>query len=285
MRSSALGAGLVAQTQSGMPTFRLQRPRTAQEAMDAHEQAPDAVFAAGCTDLVAQVREGLLVTDLISLRRVTDLSAMTLTDGVLALGPLLTHDQGASHPLLRARLPELADAWAAIATVRVRYRATLGGNLMARRPRYEMPLLLASLEATALLSRGQQQRRAPVTDLWSMSDAGPELLLQLLVDTSSLRWFGYERSMRPLLTVALTIRLAGDGLRLSAAVGSEYRAPFLLQHAIDEGSLADASTREVAGEMASQVPDWAGDYAGPAGYRRRVVATLLSRQLAAAMKG
>lgn len=284
MRSSALGAGLVAQTQGGMPPFRLQRPTSVREAMDVHEQLPGAVFAAGCTDLVAQVREGLQVVDLVSLRRVAGLSAVTFEDGVLQLGSLLTHDRAATDETLRAHVPGLAEAWAAVATVRVRYRATLGGNLMARRPRYELPVLLSSLDATALLSQGQQVRRTPVEDLWSEPSAPSPLLQQVAVDTGSLRWFGYDRSMRPLLTVALSVRAAAEGLRLTAAVGSEYGAPFLLRHTVPEDALGGLAPREVGGEMAADVPDRSGDYAGSAGYRRRVVAALLARHLQTAQE-
>lgn len=284
MRNSALGAGLVAQTQGGMPPFRLQRPTSVGEAMDAHEQAPDAVFAAGCTDLVAQVREGRPVADLIALRRVADLADVTLEAGVLRLGALLTHDQGAKSPLLRERLPDLASAWEAIATVRVRYRATLGGNLMARRPRYEMPLLMSALESTAVVSTGKQLGESSVEDLWSASADPAQLLQRVAVDTTSLRWFDYDRSMRPLLTVALGVRAAPDGLRLTAAVGSEQGAPLLLRSTVLDDTLRGAHPREIARGLATQVPDRAGDYAGSTSYRRRVVATLLTRQLQAAQQ-
>lgn len=284
MRSQALGAGLVAQTQGGMPPFRLHRPTSLDDAMCAHEHVPDAVFAAGCTDLVSQVREGLRVADLIALRRTTGMSAVTREDGGIGLGALLTHDQAATDPGLREWIPALAEGWAAIATVRVRCRATLGGNLMARRPRYEMPLLLSSLGATAVLSRGRDIRRAAVEDLLSPAGTATELLQQVTVDTASLRWFGYDRSMRPLLTVALTVRRSPEGLRLTAAVGSEYRAPFLLRHVVQDDALGGVSPRDEAYLMATQVPDCAGDYAGSTAYRRRVVATLLSRQLQTAQK-
>lgn len=284
MRSSALGAGLVAQTQGGMPPFRLQRPPSVREAMDVHEQLPAAVFAAGCTDLVAQVREGLEVADLISLRRVTDLSGVTLEDGALQLGSLLTHDQAATDATVRAQVPGLAEAWAAVATVRVRYRATLGGNLMARRPRYELPVVLSSLGATALLSRGPQARHTSVEALWSEPAAPSQLLQHVAVDVRSLRWFGYERSMRPLLTVALSVRQTAGGLGLIAAVGSERGAPFLLRHTVPDGTLGGIAPREVAREMAAGVPEDVGDYAGSTSYRRRLVATLLSRQLETAQE-
>jgi len=267
-----------------MPAFRLQRPTSAREAMDLHEQLPDAVFAAGCTDLVAQVREGLPVADLISLRRVGAFSAVTLEDGVIGLGALLTHNQAAMHPVLREYVPHLADAWAAIATVRVRYRATLGGNLMARRPRYEMPVLLSSLEATALLSQGERLHRTSVDQLWSPSPVGSDLLQQVTLETSSLRWFRYDRSLRPLLTLALSVRSTADGLRLIAAVGSEYRRPFLVRHAVADDGLGGLRVKDVAHEMAAQVPACAGDYAGSTAYRTRVVATLLSRQLQTAQE-
>lgn len=285
MRPQSRGAGLITPTQGALAPFDLMRPATLAEARVMLADRPEATVAAGCTDLVAAFREGLAPTVLLSLRRVDELRTMRHADGVLRVGALNTHDDGASHPMLLAALPGLATAWAGIATVRIRFRATIGGNLMARRFRYEMPVILGALDTTMELSTPLGERRCTVDEFVRRDAAAPErptLLHHLTVDTSSLLAFRYDRSLRPVTTVALAVRRAGDGLRFTSVIGSEYRAAVLVRTEAAAPELADADPAAIAADLAGQLPDRIGDYAGSASYRRRVVEVLLRRQLEAA---
>ena len=47
----------------------------------------------------------------------------------LRLGALATHRAVETHPLVRARLPVLAETYRQVGNVRVRHAATVGGNL------------------------------------------------------------------------------------------------------------------------------------------------------------
>ncbi|HEY4458081.1 MAG TPA: FAD binding domain-containing protein [Pseudonocardiaceae bacterium] len=278
-------AGLLTPTQSALPPFELLRPADLAEARAMLVDRPDATIAAGCTDLVAAVREGLTPSTLISLRHLDALRAVEHEDGILRIGALNTHDHGAAHPALLAALPELGTAWSGIATVRIRFRATVGGNLMARRFRYEMPVILGALDTTMEFSTKAGERRCTVDEFVRRDPAapdGPALLHHLAVDTASLLSFRYDRSLRPVTTVAVAIRRAGEGLRLTAAIGSEYRRAVLVRTETDVSDVGAINAAEAAHELAVQLPDWIGDYAGSVDYRRRVVEVLLRRQFEAA---
>ncbi|KRF14689.1 FAD binding domain-containing protein [Nocardioides sp. Soil796] len=295
MRAQALGAGLVAQTQSSIPPFELHRPGSVAEAVALLAVHPEAVIAAGCTDLTAQLREGRVPRDLISVRRVPDLQQVRHNGGVLRIGAGLTHHEGSRHPVLQATLPSLAAAWADIATVRIRYSATIGGNLLARRFRYEMPVLLGALEAGLELAGATEPRR-PVDWLWRGGDhdgadhdgAGAGawrtrgLLTGVAIGTSDLLWFGYERSMRPTTTVALAIRAVDGSLRVTATIGSEYRRPVTVSTTADVAHPADLDPGSVGRAVASRLPDDIEDRAGSAEYRRHLVAVLVGRLVATA---
>ena len=287
MHTQSRGAGLLAPTQAALPPFRLVRPATLAEAEAVLTDRPDATIAAGCTDLVASIREGHTPATLVSLRRVDELRTIEHNGGVLRIGALNTHDHGSRHPVLMSALPELGAAWSSIATVRIRFRATVGGNLMARRPRYEMPVILGALEATMEFGADQSERACTVDEFVRRDPAVPagRLLRHFAVDTASLCLFGYDRSMRPLTTVALAVRRSGGGLRLTAVAGSEYRRPALLSAGASVADVADlkpGDRAELAHELAAQLPDRAGDYAGSTAYRRRVIAVLLRRRLESA---
>lgn len=284
MRVQSRNAGLLTPTQDTLPPFTLLRPADLAEARAMLAGRPDATIAAGCTDLVAAIREGLTPSTLISLRHLDELRTIQHDEGVLRIGALNTHGDGAAHPALLATLPELGVAWSDIATVRIRFRATVGGNLMARRFRYEMPVILGALDATMEFSTAAGEHRCTVDEFVRRDPNAPNglaLLHHLAVDTAALLAFRYDRSLRPITTVALAIRRGAAGLRLTAAVGSEYRRVVLVR---TETAVADVDAvvaAEAAHELAVQLPDWIGDYAGSANYRRRVVEVLLRRQLEA----
>jgi carbon-monoxide dehydrogenase medium subunit len=264
------------------------RPATLAEAAEMLASRSDATVAAGCTDLVAAIREGLVPAAVISLRRVDELRTVWHAGGVLRIGALNTHADGSARPALLAALPSLGAAWSTIATVRIRARATVGGNLMARRFRYEMPVILGALDTTMEFATPAGERRCTVDEFTRRAAAaprGPALLHHLTVDTASLVSFRYDRSLRPITTMALAVRRTGSGLRLTAAVGSEYRRAVLLHAEASDSDVTAIDPPAAARELASGLPEWAGDYAGSAAYRRRVVEVLLRRQLTAIAGG
>ena len=92
---------------------------------------PGAVYMAGGIDVVNRMKSGFPVTDLIHLGRVARLDGIEEFDDGLRLGALVTHDRMATSPLVLARLPALAQTWPDVANIRIRCKATIGGNIIA----------------------------------------------------------------------------------------------------------------------------------------------------------
>ncbi|WP_410872936.1 FAD binding domain-containing protein [Nocardia sp. A7] len=275
MRATVDGSGIVAQSQSALAPFRLYRPESIAEVKAVLAADPEAVIGAGCSDLVARIREGCAPAALVSLRKVAGLTAITHGDGVLRLGSMVTHHEGATSATVATAIPGLAAAWSRIATVRIRYTGTVGGNLMARRYRYEMPLILGALDARLSISDG---RTLVPGDLWT--DDTTALLTDIAVSTADLVWFGYERSMRPTTTVAVAIRRSADAtLSVHATAGSEYRRGVSLRADTAATAVADIDAVSTAAVLAAQLPDGVADYTGSAEYRRHLVAVLIRRLL------
>ncbi|KAF4409000.1 MULTISPECIES: xanthine dehydrogenase family protein subunit M [Streptomyces] len=259
-----LPTGLVAPTQRTIPAFALHRPGSLGEAVAAGA-APGAVYAQGCSDLFAQFREGLRCESLVALDRVPELGRVAMTDGGLEIGSGVAHHDGAHDDTVRGALPSFAEAWGRIANHRIRQRATIGGNLMARRTRYEMSVMLQAAGARLRFLTADGPLELDPAALWDREEPHGALLTSIVLPGVHGLWFGYERSMRPLATAAVAVR--GD--RVTLTVGSEYTRPHTVRLAPDDDPV----------KAAERLPDSVGDAAASAGYRRHLAGVLLRRLL------
>lgn len=215
---------LVATTQSGLPSFALYRPDSRASLRTALAEAAGPVaFYAGGTDIFAAFREGLRPGSLIWLAGYPGLDRIAVADGTLQLGAGVTHDAACADPALDA-VPGLRQAWERIATARIRRHATLGGNLMARRERYELSILLGALDATAVLTDGTGSHRMAVADIWDRpAEAPPALLESVEIPLAGAPRIDYARDLRPLMTQALVKRDDGETI----AVATQWVRPWI----------------------------------------------------------
>lgn len=221
---------------------------------------PGAAAVAGATDLCAAYLEGLMPGTLVALDGVTELRGLRVEGGAIRIGALTTHHEGSTHPALRATLPGFAAAWGMIANPRIRFRGTIGGNLMARRTRYEMSLLLTAAEARLQLVTPAGAISAAPADLWTGSVPAGAVLTAVEIPLRPGARFTYQRRLRPQLTLAVQRHAAGG----RAAIGTEWLRPVPLS--IDDAAL-DSLPPDFADPVISH---W---------YARRAGAALLRRGL------
>ena len=160
-------AGLVASSARSLAPFKLYQPGSVAEALAALATAEKPVLLAGGTDLVACFNEGLNPRAIVDLARVEELRGIDANSHTLDIGAGVTHGAGCVHAAVRSRVPGFAKAWERIANPRIRFTATLGGNLMARRARYEGPVLLAALKASLEFVSAAGTDSLTVQDLWA----------------------------------------------------------------------------------------------------------------------
>lgn len=255
----------LARSQADLPPVPLYRPESVAEAIHALDTAPaPAAFYAGGTDFFARLREGEAPAALVWLDRLQELREIGRDDDTLRLGALVTHHEAFRHPALDA-VPGLAAAWRRIATVRIRRQATLGGNLMARRTRYELSILLTALGARAQMAGPEGTIDLPVEDLWQTDSAAHPLLVSVTIPLEGRPRLDYERSMRPTFTQALAMREGGWRL----VVATEYLRPWA----------HDMAPGTPPAEATAALP---ADFADPAVSRAHMVragAAFLKRQI------
>ena len=246
--------GLIATTVNTAPRAMLCRAGSVAEAVAALAE-PGAAAVAGGTDLCAHYNAGETPSLLVDLSRLEALRGIAITPGEIRIGALVTHAQGSRDPGLRAALPGFAVAWGLLANPRVRHRATIGGNVMARHTRYEMSLLLTALGARLAFADAE---RTPA-EVWDMA---PGLLTHIIIPRHPGQRFIYMRGLRPQLTLALHRHEGGGG----AAIATEWLRP-------QPVALADAGLETL--------PETFADHVISHWYARRAGAALLARGMEA----
>jgi xanthine dehydrogenase YagS FAD-binding subunit len=102
-------------------------------AQEARRDGRVVAFSSGGSDLLQQVKDGVVQPDLlVSLRTVAGLSEVTATSGGTSIGGLITLDALSRNPEIRERYRVLAEAAESVATPQIRNVGTLAGNVCQR---------------------------------------------------------------------------------------------------------------------------------------------------------
>jgi 4-hydroxybenzoyl-CoA reductase subunit beta len=110
--------------------FELLRPQSVQEALAARAAHPDARLLGGGTDLMVNIRRGIVAPPvLIDMTGVAEMRAIRVDAHGLEIGAAVTLSELAAHPGVIKHYPVLAQAAHAIAGPTHRNMGTVGGNL------------------------------------------------------------------------------------------------------------------------------------------------------------
>jgi 4-hydroxybenzoyl-CoA reductase subunit beta len=113
-----------------LPQFKLARPRDLKEASAMLAADPRARILGGGTDLVANLRDGLVSpSTLVDLGAVDELASLDANGEGIRIGARVTLARLAADPRIVARYPALAQAASSVAGPAHRSVATVGGNL------------------------------------------------------------------------------------------------------------------------------------------------------------
>jgi aerobic carbon-monoxide dehydrogenase medium subunit len=276
--------------------FEYLEPETLDEALALlAADAEDTLVMAGGTALVILMKQDLIrPARVIGLRRLAPLRAIEATGEGLRLGALATHGALAHSPEVRGHMPALAATFAAVATVRIREQATLGGNLAHADPAQDPPVTLLALDGVAVVMSKARARRVPLdelfVDVFETSLEPGELLLGVELPDLPRGARGTYKKFLPgtlddyaTVSVAAVVATDPDGICSHARIALGAAGPVPLrardaERALIGRRLDDAAIREAAA-LAGVATDPIDDLRGSAEYKRAMAGVWTERAL------
>jgi xanthine dehydrogenase small subunit len=247
------------------------------------------VWVAGGTDLFVTQADELRDAPLVFLSQRENLQGIRLEDDSCRIGaatPLTTIE---ASPVIRRIFPDFAQHLARIASVSIRNRATLAGNIVNASPAGDLSVMLLALNSTVVLGRGNQQREILLRDFfrgYKVLDMAPDEVI------SEIRFpvpqagavFHFEKVCRreylDIASVNSAIQLRvqeGRIIEAHVAAGSVAPVPLYLRKtaAYLRGRPISAATARAAAAVAGSEITPISDIRGSAEYKRALLPRLI----------
>ena len=284
-----------------MRRFHLALPRSIEDCLKLlAERGPEAKLVAGGTDLLPQMKNGLIKpAAVIDLSGVADLRVLRREDGAgLRVGASVAAREIELDPYTRSAYPALAESGALVGSVQIRNLATVGGNLCNAAPSADMAPPLMALEAEAIIAGPRGRRRVPMADFFTGVRrtvlAPDELLVELIVPAPGPRSGGQYLRHTPrreldiaVVGVASQITLS-DGVCRKARIALAAVAPTPIRATAAERALEGqpltAQQIARAAQLAVEAARPISDQRGSADFRRHLVGVLTRRTLTTALE-
>ena len=121
---------------------------------------------AGGTDLLVQLRAGMISPDLVvDIKKIAETQGITAKGGVFTIGASVPGAQLGEHAKLKAAWPGVVEGAELIGSTQVQGRATMAGNLCNASPAADSVPALIAAGATCTIAGPKGEREVPVQDI------------------------------------------------------------------------------------------------------------------------
>ena len=252
-------------------------------------QARSPILVAGGTDLFVTQADKLRDAELAFLSRREDLRKIRIEGGLCSIGAAAPLTSIETSPLIRRAFPDLIPHIARIASVSIRNRATLAGNIVNASPAGDASIMLLALNATLILARADRRREVLLRDFfrgYKVLDLGADEMIaeiRVPVPAAGTR-FHFEKVARREHTdiagvsSAIQVRVKDDRIvEAHAAAGSVAPIPLYLRKtsAFLKGQPISAATAREAAAVAGGEISPITDVRGSAEYKRALLPRLI----------
>jgi len=266
------------------------------------KQGSGARIIAGGTDLILEIERGVRkdIKTIIDITKIPGLEEIWEDqDGVIHLGPLVTHNHVVASPIIREKAFALLQACWEIGSPQIRNRGTVAGNLITGSPANDAISPLMALDAKVKLLSTRGERVIPLADFYNgvrkTVMEGDEVLVDIFFDalTPEHPSFFIKTALRKaqaisVINISVVLKLSkGQIHNPQITLGST--APTII-HAEEAECFLEGKTLNdtVITEAASLVANAAkpiSDVRGSAEYRDYMVEVIARRALQAIQNG
>jgi len=277
--------------------FEYHSPSTLAEALSLlSKYGEEAKVLSGSMSLVPLMKLRLAQPGhVVDLRKVPGLSGISESGGSVVV--MTTHASIATEPLIRGKLPMMAEAAGQIGDPQVRNLGTIGGSLSHADPSADWPAVLVALDASVQIASTKRERTVKVEQfivgpLTTVLEPG-EILTHVRVPLPSGKYGGaYEKLPHPasrfaIVGVAAEVFLDAKGAVQSSRIAVTGLASKVARatHAEQalQGKAPDAAAVKAAAARAAEGIELRADLTGSADYKAHLAAVYAERAISRAV--
>jgi len=144
--------------------FDYVKPPTLREAVRVLARyGPRARALAGGTDLIALIGDGMVAPEtVVDLKGIPDLDRIEFKNGILSIGALVTFSDLRESAIIAKKFPVIREMTGWVASVGIRNRATMVGNLCSAVPCCDSGAVLLVYDAAVLVTGSKGKRKVPL---------------------------------------------------------------------------------------------------------------------------
>lgn len=279
-------------------TFEYYAPASLQEAIRLLRRLRNVKVLAGGHSLLPMMKLRLArPSNVIDMGHIPNLAYVKTQGNYIVIGPMATYAMLESDPLIRRRLPVLAEAASLVADVQVRNKGTIGGSLAHADPAADLPAVVLALEAQvqAASSAGRRTILAEkfFKDTFTTALKPSEVLSQIKIPIPHARSgakyekFANKASHFAVVGVAAVVTLDRSGNCQKARIGitgaGAVATRAIAAERLLQGNPATEENINAAADSAAEGVEFLSDLHGSAEYREHLTRVYTRRALTEAV--
>jgi xanthine dehydrogenase iron-sulfur cluster and FAD-binding subunit A len=266
------------------------------------KEGESARIIAGGTDLILEIERGVRhgINTIIDITKIPGLDEITEDqEGVIHMGPLVTHNHVVASPLIREKAYALTQACWEVGSPQIRNRGTVAGNLVTASPANDAISPLMALDAKIKLLSTRGERVVPLSEFYlgvrKTVMAADEVITDIFFDSPNpdQHSFFIKTALRraqaiSVINISVVLQINDDvvhdaqitlGAAAPTIIHAEEAEVYLAGKQLNDDVIADAAA--LIADAASPI----SDIRGSADYRGYMMGVIAKRALTAILQG